>query len=115
MWAGQGGQVVFALFTRTIGYEQYVMTRGEAKRHELLLHFHRGAGDAPDVRQVFQTFEAPPVFLSPEWYAEQGAFGLGAALTPEAFPEVHRWMLGRGGPSLACTVPMGLRFGLFSL
>lgn len=109
MWAGSGGQVVFDLFTRTIEYEQYVMTRGEAKRHEIMLYFHKGAADQANIQSAFRTFESPPILISPEWYAEHQAFGRGAALTPEAFPEMHKWMLGRYTPSLTCTVPIGLR------
>ncbi len=107
MWAGQGGQMVFDLFTRTVEYEQYVMTRGEAKRHELLLYFHKG--ESPKVQAAFKTFETPPVLMSPDWYAEQQAFGWGAALTPERFPKFHQMMMERGRVSLACTVPNGLR------
>jgi hypothetical protein len=109
MWAGLGGQVVFDLFARTIEHEQYVMGRGEAKRHELLLYFHRGSGQQPRVQAAFRAFEAPPVLLSPEWYAEQQAFGRGAALTADRFPRLHKWMLENYTPSLACGVPLGLR------
>jgi len=105
MWAGQDGQLVFDLFTRTQEYEQYVMTRGEAKRHELLLDFHRGEPD----RAVFDAFESPPLLISPEWYSEHQALGRGAALTREAFPGLHHWMLERWTPNLECTVPLGLR------
>ena len=104
-WAGNGGQLVFDLFTRTQEYEQYVMTRGEAKRHELLLHFHQGAPDST----VFAAFASPPILTSPEWYAENQAFGRGAPLTREAFPGLHRWMLEGWTPNLVCTVPLGLR------
>ncbi|MFH1572102.1 MAG: hypothetical protein ABIL09_29190 [Gemmatimonadota bacterium] len=107
MWAGQGGQLVFDLFVPTIEYEQYVMTRGEARRHEALLCFYRGA--AEQSHAAFAAFEAPPILVSPEWYARQQAFGLGAALTPEQFPGLYRWMAAPGAPSLECTVPMGLR------
>ena len=109
MWAGNGGQIVFDLFTRTVEYEQYVMTRGEAKRHEILLYFHQDAADQPNVQAAFQTFESPPILLSPQWYAEHQAFGRGAALTPERFPELHKWMLEQYTPNLTCTVPLGLR------
>jgi len=130
MWAGHGGQVVFDLFTRTVEYEQYVMGRGEAKRHELLLYFHMGMANQSQVVATFQAFEAPPILISPEWYAENQAFGRGAPLTPKTFPELHNWMLEqyalslpsaktflvihkwmfeRPTPSMACTVPIGLR------
>ncbi|MEW6749893.1 MAG: hypothetical protein AB1505_02830, partial [Candidatus Latescibacterota bacterium] len=105
LWAGSGGQVVFDLFTRTQVYEQYVMTRGEARRHEVLLDFRRGQPDAA----LFAAFESPPILLSPEWYADQQALGRGAPLSPQTFPGLHRWMLGGGAPSLTCTVPLGLR------
>lgn len=108
MWAGLGGQVVFDLFTRTIDAEQYVMTRGEAKRHELLLDFRRGPVDERAVHALFRTFESPPALMSAEWYADQQAFGRGAPLTQEAFPDLSRWML-EPKPSLACTVPLGIR------
>ncbi|MBI3852049.1 MAG: hypothetical protein HY298_17460 [Verrucomicrobia bacterium] len=109
MSAGEGGQVVFDLFTRTVEYEQYVMTRGEAKRHELLLYFHKGTANQPQIQATFQTFESPPILISPQWYAEHQAFGRGAALTPETFPELHKWMVERYTPPLVCTVPNGLR------
>ncbi len=109
MWAGYGGQVVFDLFTRTIEYEQYVMTRGEARRHELLLYFHKGTADQPAIQATFRTFERPPVMISPEWYARQQAFGRGAPLTTETFPELYKYMVARVNPSLACSVPIGLR------
>ena len=109
MWAGEGGQMVFDMFTRTIEYEQYVMTKGEAKRHELLLYFHKGASDQPKVQTTFQTFEMPPILVSPQWYAENQAFGRGAPLTPDTFPELHKWMLEKYTPNLLCTVPLGLR------
>lgn len=107
MWAGMGGQVVFDLFTRTIDTEQYVMTRGEAKRHEILLDFRHGSVDEPAVRSLFRTFEAPPLLVSAEWYANQQAFGRGAPLTKETFPELSHWML-ESQPSLDCTVPLGI-------
>ena len=109
MWAGQGGQVVFDLFTRTVEYEQYVMTRGEARRHEFLLYFHRGEGESPKVQAAFRAFESPPILASPEWYAENRAFGWGAALTPERFPELHKLMMERSRVSLVCAAPNGLR------
>ena len=105
MWAGHDGQLVFDLFTRTREYEQYTMTRGEAKRHEVLIDFHRGEPD----HAVFDAFESPPLLMSPEWYAEHQAFGRGAPLTREAFPGLHHWMLERWTPDLTCTVPLGLR------
>ncbi len=112
MWAGYGGQLTFDLFARTNEYEQYVMTRGEAKRHELLLYF--SAADAEqiartDLDALFAAFESPPALLSPQWYADQQAFGRGAPLTPEAFPNLYHWMVERDTPSLAVTVPLGLR------
>ena len=107
MWAGHGGQLVFDLFSRTREYEQYVMSRGEAKRHELLLYFHRQK--TPETDGVFAAFEAPPILLGPQWYAEQQAFGHGAALTVENFPRLHHWMVQRWTPSLVCQVPLGLR------
>jgi hypothetical protein len=108
MWAGMGGQLVFDLFTRTVDAEQYVMTRGEAKRHELLLDFRKGPVDERAVEALFRTFAAPPVLMSAEWYADQQAFGRGAPLTKERFPELSRWML-ESQPSLACNVPLGIR------
>ncbi len=104
-WAGCGGQLVFDLFARTEGHEQYVMTRGEAKRHELLLDFHAGEPDPA----LFAAFEAPPILLSPEWYAEQQALGRGAPLTSAAFPGLCPHMLEKAVPDLTCTVPLGLR------
>jgi len=109
MWAGAGGDMVFDLFTRTIEYEQYVMTRGEAKRHEILLYFHKGPADQPNIQKTFQIFEAPPILISPQWYAENQAFGRGAALTTDTFPQLHKWMLEQYNPNLSCTVPLGLR------
>ncbi len=109
MWAGEGGQMVFDLFARTVEYEQYIMTRGEAKRHELLLYFHNGTADQPRIQATFQTFESPPLLISPQWYAKHQAFGRGAPLTPDTFPELHKWMVERYTPSLVCTVPNGLR------
>ena len=105
MWAGSGGQLVFELFAVTREYEQYIMPRGEAKRHELLLWF---GTQAPDPG-LFATFEAPPALLSPEWYAEHQAFGRAVALTDDVHPELLSWMTRIGVPSLECTVPMGLR------
>ncbi len=107
MWAGYGGQMVFDLFARTIEYEQYVMTRGEAKRHELLLYFHHAEAHQPQAAATFQAFESPPMLTSGPWYAEQQAFGRGAALTPET-NELHRRML-EAAPRLECKVPIGLR------
>ncbi|MFA6108862.1 MAG: hypothetical protein WDA75_08835 [Candidatus Latescibacterota bacterium] len=105
MWAGSGGQVVFDLFTRTQDNEQYVMTRGEALRHELLLYFHRGRPDP----SVAAAFRRPPILTSPEWYADHQALGRGAPLTPETFPALSRWMLEPWTPDLSCVVPLGLR------
>ena len=107
MWAGAGGQVVFDFFTRTRDYEQYVMTRGEAKRHELLLHFD--ADEGAQVEAAFAAFESPPLLNAPQWYAENQAFGRGAPLTTEQFPGLYRWMVEAWTPSLVCTVPLGLR------
>ena len=109
MWAGQGGQIVLDLFARTVEYEHYVMTRGEAKRHEALFTFQGEGDDADQARAACRTFERPPVLVGPEWYAENGAFGRGSALTAEAFPRMYHWMVERGPPSLVCTVPLGLR------
>ncbi len=106
---GVSGQVRHFAQPRTIEYEQYVMPRGEAKRHELLLYFHKGSGEQAQVQAAFRAFEYPPVLMSPEWYADQQAFGRGAPLTPETFPGMHKYMIERGTPSLACTVPFGLR------
>jgi hypothetical protein len=109
-WAGWGGQLVFDLFSRTIECEQYVMTRGEAKRHELLLVFHKGPADLPAVQALCRTFERPPVLLSPAWYAGHEAFGRAAPLTPETLPELHAAVPElRRKPNLTCTVPIGLR------
>jgi hypothetical protein len=109
MWAGYGGQLVFDLFTRTIEYEQYVMTRGEAKREELLLDFRRVSTPMEKIQAPFHAFKSPPILISPEWYAEEQAFGRGAPLTRDRFPELYRWMVERTAPNLVCTVPLGLR------
>lgn len=109
MWAGCGGQIVFDLFTPTIEYEQYVMTRGEAKRHELLLCFHKGADDQPNVRAAFKAFESPPMLVSADWYAQNQAFGRGAPLTQEKLSGLYRWMVAGKEPSLNCFQPIGLR------
>lgn len=109
MWAGGGGQVVFDLFTNTIEYEQYVMTKGEAKRHEVLLYFHKGTSDQPNIQAAFKAFEAPPLLLSAEWYADNQAFGRGAPLTQEKFPELYKWMVESKKPSLECNQPLGIR------
>lgn len=108
MWAGAGGQVVFDLFSSTIEYEQYVMTRGEAKRHELLFYFHKGTCDQPGIKSAFAAFEKPPMLVSAQWYADNQAFGRGASLTQEEFPELHKWMTA-GAPGLTCYQPLGIR------
>ena len=107
MWAGQGGQLVFDLFTPTIEYEQYVMSRGEARRHELLLCFYEG-GLEPHL-PAFEAFASPPALISPEWYAGNGALGLGAPLTAAADGPLHELIAAGGAPGLACTQPLGLR------
>ncbi len=107
MWAGQGGQLVFDLFTPTIEYEQYVMSRGEARRHELLLCFYEGGLD-PHL-PAFEAFARPPALFSPEWYAGNGALGLGAPLTAASDGPLHDLIAAVGAPGLACTQPLGLR------
>ena len=47
--------MVFDLFTHTIEYQEYAMHRGEAKRHELMLYFHKGQTTA----EVQETFRCP--------------------------------------------------------
>ncbi len=107
MWAGHGGRLVFDLFTPTIEYEQYVMSRGEARRHELLLCFYEG-GLEPHL-PAFEAFARPPALISPEWYAENGALGLGAPLTAGSDGPLHDLIAAGGAPGLACTQPLGLR------
>ena len=107
MWAGQGGQMVFDLFAITIEYEHYVMTKGEAKRHEMLLCFHRGEGDQPGIQAAFKAFETPPILISPEWYGNNQAFGRGAPLTDGAVSEINK-QITANVPSLNCYQPQGI-------
>ena len=109
MWAGWGGRIVFNLFTPTIDYQEYMMGRGEAKRHELLLYFHKGSAGTPEIEDTFKAFEKPPVLVGAGWYARQGAFGRKSApLTPEDLPALHQRMLAKVRPSFG-SVPLGLR------
>ena len=109
MWAGQGGQIGFDLFARTIEYEHFVMTKGEAKRHELLVYFHKGTSDQPGIQSAFKAFETPPILLSADWYAENQAFGRTAApLTQENVADLSEAMTA-AIPGLGCNQPQGIR------
>lgn len=70
----------------------YLMTRGEAKRHQVWLWAHNGAISADELDRVQRAWDARPHLCNGDWIARSGVLGHFTPHGPERFPEMDRFL-----------------------
>ncbi len=72
---------------------KYKLKEGVSKRHELLLHPHRGDAAQDSVRLAAVLNDPPLAFATPDWYCDSEAFGEVLSTTSGSFPTYDRSVL----------------------
>jgi hypothetical protein len=70
----------------------WMMTRGEAKRHQVWLLPHDGRAPAALLEQLQRAWDARPHLMNGEWIAASGVLGNFAQHDETHFPELDRWL-----------------------
>jgi len=70
----------------------YMMTRGEAKRHQVWLLPHDGTVDTPLLSAVQAAWDARPHLFDAKWFARSGVLGNLAPHGPAHFAEMGRYL-----------------------
>ena len=86
----------------------YMMTRGEAKRHEVWLWAHDGEVTADTLNGVQKAWDARPHLLNGQWIARSGVLGNFAQHGPANFLEMDRFLQTWDSSELS-TVRYGMR------
>lgn len=87
----------------------WMMTRGEAKRHQVWLWPHDGQAPAALLEQLQKAWDARPHLMNGEWIAASGVLGNFARHDETHFPEVDRWLRTTWDRSELAGVRYGIR------
>ena len=71
-----------------------MMTRGEAKRHQVWLLPHDGKAPAELLGQIERAWDARPCLMNGEWFSRSGVMGHFAQHNPGSFPEMDSFLHG---------------------